>query len=211
MNREHDMATDTKYSWLQNYKKISELKPYSYKVSGLEENKILSRIRKLELIHPASFSNRTLIDFTFNTESIFEKPFNFNEYKQCTFESLDSVNIPINKIVGLDSTNNLDNYEYGMTFQNVIFQCLHGTGINEKSVSFLTGNESKNNTMPHDPLRGMRKSRAVGGIKATQYGEWFVIDSGRQRTLIAMYLIWQKYGESGFLKNVSVTRCGIST
>lgn len=136
----------------------------------------------------------------------YEKPFDYSDYEGGRQEQFKNVDIPIEKILGINCTGNLENYKPGMTFREVVFQCLHGSGITEDTVEFLVGNETKDIEMPHSPVPGIPKSRSKGGISASQYGEWFFIGNGQHRGIIAMYLLWQKEGHKGTLKNVSVTK-----
>ncbi len=137
----------------------------------------------------------------------YEIPFDYREYKDGSVTRLDeNIDIPVSQIIGINCSGNLDNYVRGMTFREVLFESLHGTGITEDTVNFLLSNDSKDREMPHSPRKDIPKSFSKRGMEVTQYGDWFVITNGQQRGIIAMYLIWQKFGNDGLLKNVNVIR-----
>lgn len=196
-NKNYENLPTFKYPW----KRDSRENLTRYTLFSKEENPILSELRNEELRNPAPFSNQTLITL----DSVFEKPIGFKMTEpRSKFKEFNSVDIPITKIIGLEITNNLDNYKEGMTFREVLFECLHGDGITQASIDFLTGSESKNLTLPHTRNKENPKSNSRGPLKITKYGEWYIVENGQQRAIIAMYAIWQKYGNNGTLKNVSI-------
>jgi len=166
------------------------------------ENAIIKEIRDNEIDNPAPFSDRTLIDWQF--EEQFEKPEGFlNHETKLVEQSEGPIDIPIDKIIGVGSTNNLDNHRIGMTFKEALFEGVHGNGLTQASKNFLLSAESKDKEMPHKPIVGAHKTRSARGIKATRYGDYFVINNGQQRVIFAMYLIWQRDGAKGVLRAVT--------
>lgn len=167
------------------------------------ENEIIQKIRDNEIVNPAPFSDRTLIDWQFEDE--FEKPDGFSNHEPRLGEkNEDQIDIPIDKIIGVGNTNNLNNHKLGMTFKEALFEGVHGNGLIQASKDFLLSAESKDKEMPHQPIAGAHKTRSEKGIKATRYGDNFVINNGKQRVIFAMYLIWQKDGAKGVLRAVTV-------
>lgn len=167
------------------------------------ENEIIKEIRDNEIDNPAPFSDRTLIDWQF--EEQFEKPDGFLKYAPKLGEKSEGpIDIPIDKIIGVGSTNNLDNHKIGMTFKEVLFEGVHGNGLTQASKNFLLSAESKDKEMPHKPIVGAHKTRSARGVEVTRYGDCFVINNGQQRVIFAMYLIWQRDGAKGVLRNVTV-------
>ncbi|APG27025.1 hypothetical protein A7E78_03765 [Syntrophotalea acetylenivorans] len=195
------MSPAYKFPWKRASRE--DLSPYAY--PGRPQNKILTSIREKEKANPAPFSDRTLIRMDNSGAPDFEKPFNFTPFLRADWvESTENLNIPVCQILGCHSTNNLDNYQPGDTFKEVLFESLHGLGIIEESSKFLVGPASKDIEMPHVRDPEVPKSGSHGPLILSQYGDWFFIKNGQQRGIIAMYLIWQKYGDKGLLKNVKV-------
>lgn len=196
---------EAKYSWKYPWKKNSrsELTRLAFKGS---ENEVLRRLRDQDLINPAPFTHQTLIEWCGMGAPDFEKPFNHDyesSFKDWTEVKTD---VPVTKIIGILCTGNLKSYSKGMTFREVLFESLHGEGITEESVEFLIGPEDKDHQMPHRFNPNFPKSASRGPLKFSQFGDWFIAGNGQQRAIIAMYAIWQQHGDSGLIKNVSVSR-----
>lgn len=171
------------------------------------ENEVLRRLRDQDLINPAPFTHQTLIEWCGMGAPEFEKPFNYHDYESSSKDWIVvKADVPVTKIIGIECTGNLDSYSKGMTFREVLFESLHGVGLTEDSVEFLIGPEDKDHQMPHRFNPKLSKSRSTGSLKLTQYGDWFIAGNGQQRVIFAMYAIWQQHGDSGLIKNVSVTR-----
>lgn len=187
------------YSWQQSLKQnLNRYKIYS------EENQILKQLRDTDLKNPAPFSSQTLIIMDNMGAHQFEKPNGFSALSSPIEEII--VDIPITKIIGISCSGNLNNFSEGFTFREVLFECLHGDGINDKSVRFLMGSKLKNQNMPHERNPENPKSYSKGPLRLIQYGEWFIVSNGQQRAIVAMYAIWQAFGKNGLLKNVTITR-----
>lgn len=191
-----------KYPWRRNSR--SPLKRY---ILYGEENEVLRRLRDQDLINPTPFTHQTLVAFDGTGAPHFEKPFNYQDYESDSMKWIqERADVPVTKIIGLGCTGNLDNYSDGMTYREVLFESLHGDGVTEESVKFLVGSEDKDHEMPHKFNRDNPKSRSAGGLNISQYGDWFIVNNGQQRSIIAMYAIWQQYGDSGKIQNVTVSR-----
>ncbi len=203
LGRHHSEPKHTwKYKWRINSR--SDLKRHM--LYGTE-NEVLQKMRDQDLINPAPFTHQTLISFDGRGAPDFEKPSNFHHNEPKSVEWIEiRADVPVTQIIGLGCTGNLDNYREGMTFREVLFESLHGDGITDESVAFLVGHKSKDLEMPHQFNRNNPKSRSAGGLELSQYGDWFIVHNGHQRSIIAMYAIWQRYGDAGLLRNVTVSK-----
>lgn len=199
--------TQANHTWKYPWHRTSRMDIKRHSWNGSEENQELRILRDKDLNNPAPFTHQTLISFDNFGALDFEKPLNFQDYYSDSMRSKKvKINVPIKQIIGLSITGNLDNYSEGMSFREVLFESLHGDGIIEESVEFLIGPESKDIDMPHRFNKNNPKSRSSGKLEISQYGDWFIVNNGKQRAIIAMYAIWQRYGDCGLLQNVTVTQ-----
>ncbi len=185
---------------------------YRHCYGNEEENAILAQIRDEELKNPAPFSNREIVDFGMpKSESLYPLDEQGGEFS-------DSVeDVPIIDIVGLSNTNNLDNYEEGMTFRDVLFKCLHGASLTKESLQYFVGDDLKSDKhecnpeftyFPQDEKYMGSKGYARRGVGLTKRGDVFYVDQGKQRTIIAMFHIYQVFGSGGLFRRVRVERYG---
>ena len=175
-----------------------------YNYYGESESVALKTLRDNELNNPAPFSRKTLIEYHNFDALSYESPVDFQQFKGGTYTNY-VMSVPVVRIIGAGTTNNLNNYKSGMTYRDVLFQCLHGGGVDFDSLNFLLSEESKSNDMPHRRINHDRKTRSEGELTLNRFGDYFISSHGHQRTIMAMYWIWQNEGASGMLKNVKVT------
>lgn len=114
------------------------------------------------------------------------------------------MNVPVMNIIGAGITTNMHNFSRGKTYREVLFTCLHGAGLEMDALDFLVSDRCKSQEMPHTRIRHDRKTRSKGELTLTRYGNYFFSSHGHQRTVLAMYAIWQREGVNGLLKNVTV-------
>lgn len=189
-----------------------------YSVDG-KQNEIIEMIRDEELKNPAPFSDNVLLIFGSYDMSEINKIVHVPEklYETDGGGREDFVDdIPILKIAGIENRGNLaSNYEYGMTFREVLFECLHGRSLTDKSLEYFlstdlkaNGCERENGFREFDQTVEKIDSKYIGrnGIGLTQRHGYFYCDQGKQRTIIAMFYIYQKEGVDGFLKKVRINR-----
>jgi len=190
-------AIKRKIPWQQQRpsRQLIRLKP-----EGYPENPVLSRIRDEEIRNPAPFGNKTLIMQTNHFEK-FDYPPGFNAKPKYLVGNGSYVDIPIRRIAGV-LLGNLYEYEPGMTFREVLFNCLHGLHFNEDSIEFLMSDEPKNDPPPYNRAFKHHGGTPRGGIGFSKYGDWFLVNQGTQRVLLSMFAIYQRDGIEGTLKNV---------
>lgn len=127
------------------------------------------------------------------------------------------VDIPIKSIVGISSKANLV-HERGHDFQvatfgDALFEALHGASlICPQSLDYLCspdtikadGVSRKLEQMPQiaNITSFDSKYKARGGMTFSRHGDQYIAHAGQQRTIIAMYAIWQRFGDKGMLCNV---------
>lgn len=175
-----------------------------YLYYGFEEFSAIKYLRDSELENPSPFSHRTFLDLnSFNSNHV-QYPFDRNRYKSCTVNRY-KMNVPIMNIIGAGTTNNMSSFSVKYTYREVLFYCLHGAGVDMDSLNFLHGDQCKDKTMPHTIVNRDSKTRSVAPLTLTRYGDYFFSSNGHQRTVFAMYYIWQKEGMNGLLKNVTVS------
>ena len=166
------------------------------------EPEAIGELRRRDLASPAPFSHRAMLVQSTLSTTDFELPPGFRPYE---YHSPRNMHIPVHRIAGIGNGNHLDNFQNGMTFQEVLFESLHGQGITNESLDFLTGEKSKDLEMPHVPFGDDPKTRSKYSLKLSAYGDWFIITGGQQRGIVAMFAIWQRFGTGGLLHNVTVS------
>lgn len=178
--------------------------------AGDEENAFLKLIRDNELEKNAPFSGRKLLVMD-DARTLAEFPETASVGRPVEYVIED---VPIMKIVGVSGTGHLDNFKYGMEFQDVLFESLHGVSLTQESLDYflsdtLKGDEHRNESgyteMPQD-MTCEGSARARRGITLMRRGDVYFADHGKQRTLMAMFWIYQNQGKSGMLRKVSVGR-----
>ncbi|WKZ83957.1 hypothetical protein N5B55_09160 [Ralstonia pickettii] len=126
----------------------------------------------------------------------------------------DLVHIPILSIVGIDSFENLGKTEEIATFGDALFAALHGASlIFPDSLDYLCSESVKGDLhpcfeeMPEKPSISSvcSKYHARRGLDFSRYGGGYIAWNGKQRTLLAMYAIWQREGPTGMLRNVKLS------
>lgn len=126
----------------------------------------------------------------------------------------DLVHIPIISIVGIDNFGNLGNAEEITTFGDALFAALHGASLLfPDSLDYLCSDTVKGDLHPcfedmpeKDHISSVcSKYKARRGLDFTGYGGGYIANNGKQRTLLAMYAIWQRKGSSGMLRNVKLS------
>lgn len=190
-----------------NSHKQSEL----YRLEGRwGENPFLKKIRDNDLAKAAPFSASTL--FVLDDERTLEEAPE-TAYQPGPRESVIE-DVPIARIVGVTGVGHLQDFTYGMTFRQVLFMSLHGASLTASSLDYFLGDSLKGDNhqrlpgyteMPQDE-RCIGNERARGGITLLKRGDYYFADHGKQRTLMAMFWIFQNRGERGTLNKVSVER-----
>lgn len=178
---------------------------------GRPENEFIAMIRDNELKRPAPFSSKPLL--------VESDPRSFEICPELMHVPVKAEvvvsDVCISDIIGIGNANNLDNFEFGMTFRDVLFCCLHGESLVAESLEYFLDDRLKANHLSHwrsafceFPQREGVTGKAKGyrGIDLVQRGSKYYVENGKQRTLIAMFWIFQNYGEHGKLRSVSVTR-----
>jgi hypothetical protein len=129
------------------------------------------------------------------------------------------VHIPIRSIVGVSNLHNLT-HERGNDFQiatfgDALFEALHGASlIYPDSLDYLCSEsvKAKGEMVQRDEMPQVEKISsndpkyaAMGEMTFQRYGDRYIAFNGKQRTLIAIYAIWQRKGPDGILYNVRIT------
>lgn len=95
-----------------------------YVYYGTEESEAIKLLRDNELSNPAPFSNRTLIEYHNFEARGYESPIDFKKYKDGNYTTY-KADVPVLQIIGAGTTNNLHNYKSGLSYQDILFRCLH--------------------------------------------------------------------------------------
>jgi hypothetical protein len=199
-SKQQENEKNSDYPWINE---LSE-QNHRYNYYGEPQSEALTALRDNELNNPAPFSQKTLIEYHNFDAWGYESPIYFQQFKGRTYATY-VMNVPVVRIIGASTTNNLHNYNSGMTYRDVLFQCLHGGGIDFNSLNFLLSEESKSKVMPHRRINHDRKTRSGGESTLNRFGDYFISSHGHQLTILAMYWIWQNDGANASLKNVRVT------
>lgn len=129
-------------------------------------------------------------------------------------EYSDLVHIPILSIVGISNFGNLGSPDEIATFGDALFAALHGASlIFPCSLDYLCSDSVKGDQHPYfeempekDHISSVcSKYKARGGLDFTRYGCGYIANNGKQRTLLAMYAIWQREGPNGMLRNIKLS------
>lgn len=127
---------------------------------------------------------------------------------------LDVVHVPILSIVGISNFGNLGNPDEIATFGDALFAALHGASLlYPNSLDYLCSDSVKGDMHPSfqemPEKEGISsvcgKYKARRGIDFSRYGDGYIVNNGKQRTLLAMYAIWQREGPNGMLRNVKLS------
>jgi hypothetical protein len=177
---------------------------------NIPENEFIALIRDNELKNPAPFSNRKLL--------VEDDSRSFEEYPELRYVERDTKevidNVPIIDIVAIATPTNMEPFEYGMTFREVLFECLHGHSLTQETLDYFLSDCLKSDRHENDaayqhyPQNDDVDPKAKGrrGVGITQRGRKYLVDQGQQRTLLAMFWIFQNEGISGTFKQVRVCR-----
>jgi hypothetical protein len=166
------------------------------------ENTFIKSLRDNELIYPAPFSNKSYISDSVGPEIKFEKPVSLSTNGK-TLNSFQG-DVPIRQIIGGD-TLNLELYKPGMTYREILFDALHGAGLDYRFTDFFLSDKSKDSPPPHNPVGGDPKSTSRRELKFAKFGDYYVSRNGHQRCILAMYAIFQNSGPDGKIKNVQIS------
>lgn len=174
------------------------------------ENTVIAELRNIEELRPAPFSNKTLIEWDFSSDNKYECPVQYSKYNSVTgVEEYDDV--PILKILGACTTNNMatgskDVFEPNTTYRGTLFNYLHGGNLNQVSLDYFEDENREQEGMPVERIGNDRKTRSDGEWSFVQYGDYYFSNHGHQRTVFAMYHLFQKYGDEAVIKNVKITK-----
>ncbi len=181
---------------------------YRHRWGDEPENPWLKVIRDNELANPAPFSGLPLL-VGGGPENIAKCPDLGSEIRggHCVV-----ADVPVIDIVAINVDGNLDNYERGMTFREVLFNCLHGHSLTQHTLDWFLSDCVKADHRRHSPEyvaypqneNVPAKAKGTRGVELTRYGNKYVIEQGKQRTLIAMFWIFQNRGPAGLFKGVGV-------
>lgn len=167
-------------------------------------NPVLERIRAIDITPEgrAPFSDQPLLFLDDDADA-----------RLAGGKSLGVTDIPIENIVGISDFGNLHNYEPGMSFQQVLFNCLHGASLTDESLDYLCGDLVKSKQVAgfieFPQLHGLPGAlRARRGMSFTKVRDRYYADQGQQRAIFARYAIFQRFGISGLLRNVYVYSVG---
>ncbi|HHX8660081.1 TPA: hypothetical protein ACVO40_004627 [Vibrio diabolicus] len=181
---------------------------YRHKIGDIE-NKIIAMIRDQEIQNPAPFSNKEVLDFS--DEDVKNEIF-FDVAGKSPKDII--CDVPVLNILGVSGTNNFDNFEKGMTFRDVLFNCLHGKSLITESLDYFSGSDVKSDLhrshkgyveFPQDQACS-GKEYARRGVGLIGWEDRFYVSQGKQRSIIAMFWIYQNYGSAGAYRNVGVTK-----
>ncbi|MQA40581.1 hypothetical protein [Rugamonas aquatica] len=125
----------------------------------------------------------------------------------------DLVHIPIVSIVGIDNFGNLGDPAEIITFGDALYAALHGASLLPSSLDYLCSDSVKGDLHPFfqempekDRISAVSpKYHARRGLNFSRYGSGYIATNGKQRTLLAMYAIWQREGPGGMLRNVTLS------
>jgi hypothetical protein len=183
-----------------------------------EENECIRQIRDEELRNPAPFSSKQLFEVDHQGATTQHPGL---QYDPLACPEYFVADVPIRRIVAISTGNNMEPFKNGMSFRQVLFGCLHGHSLIPASLDYFLSDCLKSDKhTTHADYCEYPQSNAVdsslkgfgrGGIGLTQRGEYLYVDQGQQRTLLAMFWIYQNVGEDGLLKGVRVlgdTRSG---
>lgn len=175
--------------------------------AGEHENPFLKQIRDHDIDNPAPFGKNRLLLLD-DDRTVAECP-ETKYFREPTTWVLEDV--PIERIAGICDPGHLDNYSYGMSLREILFNCLHGVSLTQGSLDYFIGDAIKGDyhksqpgysDMPQD-MACIGNARSRGGINLVKRGDVYFATRGQQRTLMAMFWIYQK-GRGGVLTNVSV-------
>lgn len=174
-----------------------------YILNSCGESEGIKLLRDKELQFPAPFGNKVFVARD-NRQNNALTHMEFAKYESEGYIRKYRDNVPIMNIIGGGTSNNLDNYSTGLTYREILFQCLHGIGVTRESLNFLLGHENKSQEMPHNPSALFPKSYSKLDLSLTKYGDYYISSNGHQRAIMAMFWIYQNEGVNGTLKNVLV-------
>ena len=161
-------------------------------------------LRDSDLLKPAPFSHRSVLVMSSGNWGEYECPPGWDTY--CGSESgARNMDVPVDRIAGLGVNSNMAAARDGMTFQEILFKALHGYGMTWETIEFLVGSHDKSAEPPQAPRKDDPKTKMRRGLELSRRGDWFIIENGQQRGIVAMYAIWHRKGKGGLLRNVRVT------
>ena len=172
----------------------------------------ITHLRQFECSAPAPFSDEII-----HTPETFVKCVKSQQNLRphvVSDEFPDLVHVPILSIVGINNFGNLGNDDEIITFGDALFAALHGASLlYPSSLEYLCSDSVKGDQhlcfeeMPEKNgiSRISSKYKARGGLDFSRYGDGYIANNGKQRTLLAMYAIWQRDGDLGMLRNVKLS------
>ena len=177
------------------------------------ENKYIKELRDNEEFNKAPFSDRVVVIMP-----QYKRLSNHYEHTKETYIDMETgeklpdgiMNIEIMRIVGFENCGQMIPCE-GMTFKELLFEKIWGCSLTKETIKYFTSNDMKAQgydgyrEMPENREKRINGSYARGGIILTEIeGGYFIVTNGKHRVLMAMYAIFQKDGENGYLKKVKV-------
>ena len=187
------------------------LETHKRKTYGDEpENTVIAELRNMEELRPAPFSNKTLIEWGFSSDNKYECPVQYSQYNNVT--GVDEYgDVPIKRILGACTTNNMatgseEVFEPNTTYRGTLFNYLHGGNLNQESLDYFEDENRGHEGMPVERIGNDRKTRSDGEWSFVKYGDYYFSNHGHQRTVFAMYHLFQKYGDEAVIKNVKITK-----
>jgi hypothetical protein len=174
------------------------------------ENCVIAKLRDTEEINQAPFSNKTLIEWDLSTDSKYICPVIYRDYANVKGVSKYG-DAPVLKILGACTTNNMatgckEVFEPNTTYRGTLFNYLHGGNLDVSSLDYFEDENRGTAGMPVKRIGNDRKTRSEREWEFVQYGDYFFSSHGHQRTVFAMYHLYQKYGTDAVIKNVKITK-----
>jgi len=180
-----------------------------------KENEQMREIRDGEEKNPAPFGSKTflLLDHPESLRVLEHSPGDLKSLRTYIGD------VPISKIVGMRKETWLEGFQHGMTFRDVLFKCLHGQSLVPESLDYFLSSRMKAHSKcctegfyyfpQDDELKG---TDAYGrkGIRFARRGDYYFVEQGQQRSIMAMFWIFQKIGIEGKLQQVDVESIDIA-
>ncbi|KAK0039495.1 hypothetical protein Bpfe_031082 [Biomphalaria pfeifferi] len=160
-------------------------------------------LRDSDLQNPAPFSHRTVLVMSSGASGDYERPTGWGDIREDAAVVMNT-DVPVDRIAGLGMNTNMAAARDGMTFQELLFKALHGCGMTWETIDFLVGSDDKAQEPPQAKAKDDPKTRMKRGLELSRHGDWFIIENGQQRGIVAMYAIWHRMGPGGMLRNVPV-------
>jgi hypothetical protein len=187
------------------------LETHDRKTYGNEpENPVIAQLRNYEELSSAPFSTKTLIEWDTLVDTKYECPIKYSDYNDVTGVT-NYGDVPILNILGACTTNNMatgyqEVFEPNTTFRGTLFHYLHGGNLNQASLDYFEDGKRSSGGLPVEIIGDDPKTKSKREWTFVQYGDYFFSSNGHQRTVFAMYHLFQKYGDEAVIKNVKITK-----